>query len=221
MRRPLIIFNALITLCFLGAFIYTFVAKAHLTSVAREFAASKTADYAKPLVDLAEEASQSKTIKMALSKSKEIAIANEFTEYRADSTKYILEIIAKAPSDHLKLADNTLTKKLHSWKTQIRKHYDKILSRIANDLRIFTGTNFAAGLISLILVIRARGEIAQELMALSGILCLATCISIYGYLETFSFYQYLFNWQMGWSYPAFLSLTYLYLLVKMFRHRST
>ncbi|MEP4078243.1 hypothetical protein [Haloferula sp.] len=220
MRRFLISLNGVIAGFFLLAFAYSFIAKGHLTTVARDFATSKTVDYAAPIVELAEETAQSKAVKLVLSKSQEAAVADEFANYHSDPLAYISTLTGKAPAKELKLPKNPLSEKIKGGKDSIRSYYNKVIGRILKDLRIFSGTNLAAALISFFLAFKARREVARPLIWLSGLLCVATCISIYGFVDTFSFYQYLFNWQMGWSYPAVVFLSYLYLVSKLYQHRN-
>ncbi|MGB6220608.1 hypothetical protein [Haloferula sp.] len=220
MRRFLITLNGIIAAFFLTAFGYTLIGEAHLTAVARDFAAKKTADYAEPIVALAEQGSKSFEIRLLLSKAKEEAIDKEFAEYHRDPAEYISTIIERKPSVDLALPENALISKLHGWKIQIHQYYQKVLGRILSDLRIFSGTNLVAGLISLVLALKSSGLPSSTLLKLSSLLCMAFACSIYGYFNTFSFYQYLFNWHMGWRYPAVVSLLYLYLVAKLYKHRN-
>ncbi|MEM1083034.1 MAG: hypothetical protein AAGI48_02845 [Verrucomicrobiota bacterium] len=220
MRKVLIILNGLLVGFFLVAFAYTLIARDHLLGAAREFAAVKTGEYAAPMIDMVEEASESKMLKTVLNKDQEQALADEISNYRDDPAAYVADLTKRESTPKIKLPENKFTEKIIGWKEKVRAYFDEVVARILLDVRIFSGTNLVAGLIALILAIKTRDELTRPLVWLSGLLCAATLISIHGFIDSFSFFQYLIDWQMGWSYPAVVFLTYLYLIYKFYRFRG-
>ncbi|MFC7338358.1 hypothetical protein ACFQY0_14285 [Haloferula chungangensis] len=220
MRQALILTNALLAIFFAAAFAYTFIGKDQLAITARDFATLKTAQYAAPLVDHAEDAVRSNIASMLASKAQKQAVLDEIAEYRAEPEAYIAELTGKESAPELRFPENALSRKIGGWKVQIRSYFDEVVGRITSDLRIFTATNLVAALVALGLVLAARTRELKPLLKLSAMLLVATLLSLYAFIDSFSFYQYLFNWHMGWSYPALVSLSYLYIVMKTYRHQG-
>ena len=65
MRTSLIALNTIIASLFMAAFALTFAGRKIIHVTARDFATVKTAEYAKPLVALAEQAAASPVVKIS------------------------------------------------------------------------------------------------------------------------------------------------------------
>ena len=104
---------------------------------------------------------------------------------------------------------NPLVKKITGWKTNVRAYYNKVLNRLFWDLRIFAGSNLAAGLIAMGLAYRAKVKPAGKALGVSLLLSLATVFCIYMYIDSYSFFMILTDSYLGWWYPVILIVTFI------------
>lgn len=206
--RPTILFLNFVVVLFFGVFFaYTFVAKAHLKKLGRDYALSQTVSYADPLVDSAEKKFQ-RLQKLVPAKQKKIVQA-EFDNYRKNPADYIGKLADKSSSSASKAP---LLQKFAPFKDKIQIHLDKKLAALLQDLRIFAGSNVIAGAIAFLFAFRSPAKLRSLLVWLSFLMFLAICFASYIYIDDFSFFKILNNFYMGWTYPCLLS----YFIVRLF-----
>ncbi len=214
MRTSLIALNAIIAVFFMAAFVFTFAGRKIINATARDFATAKTAEYAKPLVALAEQAAASPMVKKLLSEAQEEVVAREIEEYHRNPAEFVARLTGKASTRSLRLPSNPLTMRIDGWKIKIRAHYGQVLGRVLGDLRIFTGTNFIAALLAAACAWRGNRKPRAPLVTVSALLLAATLFSSFYYIDSFSFFHILFDSFLGWWYPVLLTLIFTRLYIE-------
>ncbi len=92
MRRTTLALNSIVVVFFICFLAYTFIARQHLDSLARDFVTEKTLDYSKPIVEVAAESLDSPLVKKFLSDDQATAIRSEITNYQNDPGAYIADL---------------------------------------------------------------------------------------------------------------------------------
>lgn len=82
------------------------------------------------------------------------------------------------------------------------------------DLRIFGLSNLIVTLLAAGLVYRATPNNVGKLSWISFLLLAAIALCVHMYVDSLSFFTILFDFYFGWSYPAALVFTFLYLYVR-------
>lgn len=208
--RPTIIFLNFLIVFFFGVFFaYTFFAKDHLKSLARDYAISRTVSYADPLVKSAEEKFQNPAIQTLTPGKQKKLIQSEFESYRKDPANYLLKLAEKSSSSP---SNSKLLGKFVPFKEKILTHFDKKLKSLLTDLRIFAGSNIIAGSIALLFALRSPPRVRALLPWLSFLMFLAVCFASYIYIDGFNFFAILDGSHMGWTYPCIL----VYFIARLF-----
>jgi len=208
MRKTALVLNAIVIVFFLCFLVYTFVARQHLNSLAREFVTEKTLAYSKPIVEFADEALDSPLVKKFLSKDQETAIRNEIAGYQNDPHLYIADLTrqqvrAAANAD---MKENPLIEKVASIKSKIRTYYDDTLNALITDLRIFAISNLVAALIAFALAYRSPVKIRKPIVWFSILIFVAVLYCSYLYIDDLTFFRILFQAHLGWGYAVILSV---------------
>lgn len=210
MRRWLIIANATAATLFAIFFLYTFLGHRHLDRLARDFVTEKTRAFAEPTVDAADEMLRAPGVQRFLSDEQLAALQLEIAAYRNDPARYIGELTGRrVPAAVNVRPDNPLMARVGRWKNEIRDHYNAVLAGLFRDLRIFAGSNVVAAIFGTWLAVRTGGRRPGVVLWLSFLLLAAIAYCVYLYVDQLSFFKVMFNLHMGWSYPAFLALTFL------------
>lgn len=204
MRKMTLVLNSIIVIFFACFATYTFAARSHLDSLARQFVIEKTLEYAEPVVEAAREAIDSPLAKKLLSDEKEAAIRQEIADYRDDPHAYIANLTGPHRIDEPRAKPKPLLEKVALIKNQIRKFYDKTLNALIADLRIFSISNVVAGLIALGLAYWSSSEIRRPIVWFSFLMFFGVILCSYLYVDDLTFFRILFRTHMGWWYPAFL-----------------
>ncbi len=126
MRKTTLALNSIVVFFFICFLAYTFVARQHLESLARDFVTEKkTLDYSKPVVEVADEALDSPLVKKFLSDDQETAIRHEIADYRNDPGAYIADLTRAATPRCTGGKRKPTIEKVASIKSKIRMFYDK------------------------------------------------------------------------------------------------
>jgi hypothetical protein len=221
MRTFLLISNAAVALLFAAFFTYTFLGRQHIDGVAREFVTAKTQKLISPAVEAAEKALHSEFTRRVLTKAQAAAVGAEIAEFRSQPTRYIQRItsVHGPPKPETFLA--AVPEKIYGWKERIRMHYNNVLRRLITDLRIFSGSNVVAACIAFVCAWRSPGRQALQLTLISALLLVAIGLGVYFYIDDFSFFTILFNWYLGWVYPALIALLFITMYFGHGSHRTT
>ncbi|MEQ1853136.1 MAG: hypothetical protein ABMA01_16280 [Chthoniobacteraceae bacterium] len=219
MRTFLLITNAAVAALFIGFFAYTFLGRQHIDGIAREFVTAKTQKFITPAVDVAEEALRSELTRRLLTETQAAAVESEIAEFRAQPADYIRRLTSAhaPPKPESFLAK--VSEKIYGWKERIRTHYNKVLRRLFTDLRIFSGSNVVAACIAFLCAWRSPGRPSLQLKLVSALLLIAIGLSIYFYIDGFSFFTILFDWYLGWSYPVLMALVFISIYIDLGSHR--
>ncbi len=208
-----------VVVAFFGCFLaYTFVARPHLDSLARDFVTEKTLDYSKPVVDVADETIGSPLVKKFLSDDQEAAIRREIADYQNDPGAYVADL-TQQPLRRAPIADaNPLVEKVASIKNKIRTFYDDTLSALIADLRIFSSSNLVAGLIAFVLAYRSSSEIRKPIVWFSFLMFVGVLYCSYLYIDGLTFFRILSRTHMGWWYAVVLCVAIVALYLDYGRH---
>ena len=204
MRKITLTINVIVVGFFISFLAYTFVARDHLESLAREFVTEKTLIYSKPIVEVAEAALDSPLVQKVLSEDQISAIRSEIADYRNDASSYIADLTRQQVRDTPLANGNLWIEKVASFKNKIRTFYDNTLIALITDLRIFSLSNAIAGLIAFGLAYRSSSEVRKSIVWFSFLMFVAVLYCSYLYIDDLTFFRILFRTHMGWWYPAFL-----------------
>jgi hypothetical protein len=204
MRKTTLTLNSIVVVFFICFLAYTFVARQHLDSLARDFVTEKTLDYSTPIVKVADESIDSPLVKKFLSDDQATAIRGEIADYRNDPGAYNADLTRKQLRDDPPASPNPLIEKVTAIKNNIRTFYDNTLNALIADLRIFSISNLIAGLIAFGLAYRSSSEIRKRIVWFSFLMFVAVLYCSYLYVDDLTFFRILFRTHMGWWYAALL-----------------
>ena len=97
-----------------------------------------------------------------------------------------------------------MIEKVAAIKNKIRTFYDKTLSALIADLRIFSISNLIAGLVAFGLAYRSSSDIRKPIVWFSFLMFVAVLYCSYLYVDDLTFFRILFRAHMGWWYAVFL-----------------
>jgi hypothetical protein len=206
MRTTALALNSIVVVFFSCFLAYTFVARSHLESLARDFVTEKSIGYSKPIVEIAHESLDSPLVRKLLSEDKVLAIRDEIRDYRNDPAAYVSDLTHQ-PVRKLPLANaNPLLAKVASIKEKIRTFYDNTLNALIIDLRIFSVSNLMAGMIAFVLAYRSSHSFRKSIVWFSFLMFVAVlwCSSLY--IDDLTFFRILFRTHMGGVYPVLLCI---------------
>lgn len=210
MRKLTLALNTLSAVLFLAFFTYTFVARTHLESIARNFVTEKTLDYSAPIIDTVEKALDVPLVAKLVSKNDIKLARTEIDAYRKAPTTYVADLTGKQiPKPQGKLG--AFAQKAADAKNAIRQFYNDTLTALISDLRIFSGTNIVAACVALFLATKSPPSIRQTLIVFSLLLFVAVVFCSYLYINDLSFFRILTSTHMGWWYPAIVSVVAVWL----------
>lgn len=218
MRRTTLVLNSIVVAFFVCFSAYTFFARQHLESLARDFVTEKTLNYSQSIVEVADEALDSPLIKKFLSDDQESTIRDEIADYRDDPTAYIADLTRQRVREAPQADENPLMGKVASIKAKIRTYYDNTLDALISDLRIFSFTNLIAGVIGWGLAYRSSSVIRRPVVWFAFLIFASVFYCSYLYVDELTFFRILFRTHMGWSYPAFLCVVLIGLYLDYGRH---
>ncbi|TWU19237.1 hypothetical protein [Allorhodopirellula heiligendammensis] len=218
MRKTTLALNLIVVAFFICFLAYTFVARQHLDSLARDFVTEKTLDYSKPVVDVADEALDSPLVKKLLSDDHETAIRREIADYQNDPSAYIADLTRQQLRDAPVANANPLIEKVAAIKNEIRTFYDDTLNALIADLHIFSVSNLIAGLIAFGLSYRSSSDIRKPIVWFSFLMFVAVLYCSYLYVDDLTFFRILFRTHMGWWYAALLCVMIVALYLDYSRH---
>lgn len=140
----MLIANGAVTIFFVVFFGYTFVGRAHIDRLARDFVVEQTMKISDPAVDHAAGALKTKLARELLTDEQIAVFQDEIAAYRQSPEQYIVDLTDRTSiPDQLPPAD-PLVARIGEWKQRARLYYDQLLSRLVHDLRIFAGSNVVA-----------------------------------------------------------------------------
>lgn len=206
MRKTTLALNLIIVVFFICFLAYTFGARQHFDSLARNFVTQKTLDYSKPIVEVAEAALDSPLVPRFLSVDQETAIRYEFVDYQNDPGAYIADLTRQQLSNAPVANANPLIEKVASFKNKIRSFYDNTLNALIADLRIFSISNLIAGLFAFGLTYRSSSDIRKPIVWFSFLMFVAVLYCSYLYVDDLTFFRILFRTHMGWWYAVLLGV---------------
>lgn len=220
MRKTTLVLNSIVVVFFICFLAYTFFARQHLDSLARDFVTEKTLDYSKPVVEVADEALDSPLVKRFLSDDQETALRHEIADYQNDPSVYIADLTRQQIRDAPMGNANPLIEKVASIRNKIRTFYDNTLSALIADLRIFSFSNLIAGLIAFGLAYRSESDIRKSIVWFSFLMFVAVLYCSYLYIDDLTFFRILFRTHMGCWYPALLCVMMVVLYLDYGRHAN-
>jgi len=210
MRKLTLALNALSAVLFLAFFTYTFVARTHLESIARNFVTEKTLDHSAPIIDTVEKALDVPLVAKLVSNDDIKLVRSEIDAYRKDPTTYVADLTGKQirrPQGKL----GAIAQKAADAKDSIRQFYNDTLTALIVDLRIFSGTNIVAACVALFLAFKSRQSIRNPLVVFSLLLFVAVVFCSYLYVDDLSFFRILTSTHTGWWYPIFVLVVAVWL----------
>jgi len=204
MRKATLVLNSFTVVFFICFLAYTFVARQHLDSLARDFVSEKTLEYSEPVVEIANESLDSPLVRQLLSNDQATAIRNEITAYQNDPGAYVADLTQQQVLYVAIVEANPLIAKVATIKNKVRTYYGDTLQALITDLRIFSISNLIAGLIAFVLAYRSSSEIRKPIVWLSFLMFTSVIYCSYLYIDGLTFFRILFRAHMGWWYAAFL-----------------
>lgn len=205
-RKIAITLNILVALVSSVLFACTFFAEERIAEHARDFVTAKTLAYSRPAIELIEQFTASPVASKLLTAENRLAIEGEVARYHLSPPEYIATLTAENGEPHLRSEPG----KIGRFKNRVREYYQSTLRALVRDLRLFTGSNIAAGLSGIFLLSTARMGSSRQLQIFSLAVFASVVISSYMYVDGLSFFRILFKWHMGWSYPVTIGATALY-----------
>lgn len=221
MRKTTLALNLIVVVFFSCFLAYTFIARQHLDSLARDFVTEKTLGYSKPIVEVADESLDSPLVKKFLSDDQATAIRSEITDYQNDPGAYIADLTRQQIRAAAPANANPLIEKVTAIKNRVRTFYDNTLNALIADLRIFSISNLIAGLIAFGLAYRSSSDIRKPIVWFSFLMFVAVLYCSYLYVDDLTFFRILFRTHMGWWYAAFLCVMIVALYLDYVRHANT
>ena len=210
LRKTSITVNIVVVCVSIFMFAYTFFAKQHLTNHARAFVSERTLAYSRPTVEWLEKGLGSPLASKLISSEKKQVIQAELAKYHRDPAEYIASVTTHEDGG----SDSAEAGKLEQFKQKIRNYYQSTLEELVIDLRIFTGSNVVAGLVALVLLLGSPLRGVRQVEVFSIFIFAGVAISSWMYLDGLSFFRILFKWHLGWSYPAGIVTTAVYLYLR-------
>ncbi len=207
LRKITIALNILVVLLSSCLFGYTFFANQHVTEHARSFVTEKTLEYSRPAIKAVEQVLESPISSKLISAEKKQGIETEVSRYRSSPAEYIDSLTGSGDRRPSRFESD----RVGQLKRKIRDYYESTLRELIADLRIFTGSNIAAGLFGLILLCTSRIGSLREVQVFSRVIFVSVVISSCAYIDGLSFFRILFKWHIGWSYPIGIGITALYI----------
>lgn len=204
LRTTTLILNAIVVVFFVGFLAYTFVAREHVDSLARNFVTEKTVEYSQPLVKAAEEALDSPEAAQ-LPRLVDKAIRQEIAEYWEDPRAYVADLTRQARAAKVRKPNpllNPLLEKIAAIKEAVRAFYDDTLEALVVDLRIFASSNLLAGVIAFILAWRSSDPIRRPIVWFSCLMLVAVIYCSSMYVDDLTFFRILLRWHSGWAYAV-------------------
>ncbi|WP_077023983.1 hypothetical protein [Fuerstiella marisgermanici] len=204
MRNRALALNILTAVLFAAFFAYTFFAKQHLQSLAREFVVEKTVEHAGPVIDTVEDALDVPLLSKLMSRKDLQLVRTEIEAYRENPAAYIADLAGQSLANPPPQKFRAVAKKTAEAKQEIRDYYDRTLAALIADLRIFSGTNIAAAILAIVLIAWSRTPICKRLVAVSIVLFSGVVLCSYMYIDSLSFFRIITHTHMGWWYPVFV-----------------
>ena len=201
MRKLTITLNALSAVMFLAFFTYTFVARTHLESIARNFVTKKTLEHSGPIIDTVEKGLDAPLVAKLVSNDDRELVRSEIGAYRKDPADYVADLTGKQNRNPLGKR-GAIAQRAADAKDAIRRFYNDTVTALILDLRIFSGTNIVAACMALFLVLRSPKSIRKPLVVVSLLLFVAVVFCSYIYIDNLSFFRILTSTHMGWWYPV-------------------
>lgn len=207
-RKIAIALNIIVMFFSAAFFAYTFFAKEHLVNHARVFVTEKTLAYSRPAVEMIEKGLAFPLASKLIPSKEQRDIERELADYHSDPSSFI----ASYTHDVKSTSGRTESGKYGRLKKKILEYYHSILAELVIDLRIFSGSNFLAGLVALLLLFSKRKVDIRQIEIFSLFIFGSVVLSTWMYLDGMSFFRILFKWHLGWSYPLAISgfATYFY-----------
>jgi hypothetical protein len=213
-RIALVALNLLVATAFAGLFAWTFLARAHVTRLAEDYVIAKTVDHVAPAVEKIDEVLLHPAALLAPAAVR-AAVQAEVNAFRTDPHGYVRTLVARGAA--IEKPKHALAERVFAWKEQARAYFDKTLTSLIRDLRIFFGTNCVAALLAAGLAWRATGRWRWHVLGTSVLLLGVLAVHVYLFLDRLTFFSIIWNAQVGWSYPLFLALTFGYLYFRIGR----
>ncbi len=223
MRRALVALNLLVAAASAGLLAYTFFARDHLAGLAEEYVVTKTVSYATPAVEEVEAVLNRPEAAMIPAAARD-AVRAETDAFRRDPKRYVRELVAMTDGNKiedlqnaigrvplLKRALDALAEQVTALKEQIRVYAEATLASLIRDLRIFAGTNLMGALLAAYLASRAAGQWRWHVLGMSVLLLGTLLLHAYLFIDNLTFFRIVAGVRAGWSYPAFVAITFVYL----------
>lgn len=214
MRVALIVVNLFVAAASTALFAYTFFARDHLIRLTQDYVIDKTVHFVMPAIDETE-AALKKPQALFIPAGIRDAIQAEVDSFRRNSNAYVRSLVVSGAAIEkpiLPFADQMI-----KWKESILSYYDKTLTSLIRDLRIFAGTNVVAGLLAAWMASLARGRWRWRILSVSVLLLISLGLQAYLFIDNLGFWHIITNARMGWSYPLFMLVTFVYLFWKLGR----
>jgi hypothetical protein len=206
--------NLLIAAAFAGLFAWTFFARTRVTELAEDYVVAKTVVHVTPAVEKIDEALRHPAALLAPAAVR-TAVQAEVDAFRTDPHGYVRALVARGAG--IEKPKHAFAERVVAWKEQARAYFDKTLTSLIRDLRIFFGTNCVAALLAAWLASRATGRWRWHILGMSVLLLGVLALHAYLFLDRLTFFSIIWNAQVGWSYPLFLALTFGYLYFRIGR----
>ncbi len=201
MRQAALVLNSVTVLFFVGFLAYTFVAREHLTGLAREYVTVKTAKYSDTVISTAEQSLDAELVRKLLGTERQQAIRAEIAAYRANKSAYIADLTRQKQIKENTRLVNPLLKQVDYVKEKIRTYYDETLTALIQDLRIFSTSNLIAALLGWWLAFRSPEAIRLPVVWFAILMFVAVVYSSVLYIDDLSFFRILFRLHPGLGYP--------------------
>lgn len=215
MRTALIVWNSLIAGTSAGLLAYTVAGRDHFVGLAEEYVIGKTVGYGLPAIDRAEAALDAPVVAALLPATVRRAAQAEIAVFREDPDGYVRELVARGAA--VERPQHPLADTVAGWKDDLRGYFERTLAGLVRDVRIFAGTNVAAGVFAAWLASRCRGRWRHHVLGISVLLTVALTFNAYLFVDGLSFFRIVQNVRVGWSYPAMVAVAFSHLYLRVGR----
>lgn len=148
LRKISLLLNSAVVVLSLLLFGYTFFAKEHLVEHTRAFVTERTLAHSKPLVELMRAGLDAPLAQKLVSEKIRSQIEGELGLYDSDPIEYVDKLTSES-------APSFGTGKLAKFKASVHAYYQSTLAALVRDLRIFSGSNFVAGVFAIWLLLHS------------------------------------------------------------------
>ncbi|MGH1429390.1 MAG: hypothetical protein ACRBEE_15750 [Arenicella sp.] len=224
MRKSLLIIQIVFLLGFITTFIASFYAVDNIKEKSKSIISEKIVSSATSKIAFTEELLHSKAAEKYLKNYQIETIREEMESFKTNPKGYVESltlsetktVIAPPELNSRNPLKNALLTKIYSWKSDIRKHFNRTFSALITDIRIFIVSNIISLLAAVIICYKQR-SLGKRSFAISLILTIVVALSSLTYLSKDWLFSIIINSYAGYGYPLGIAILTFWLCFEYFK----